>query len=62
MVTFLGMVMVQRMVTIKDMMTNAHPRDGGHPWERLEDFDLLEMVAVFRISIILMDGYLILGP
>ena len=21
------------------MMTNYHPRDGGHPWARLEDFD-----------------------
>ena len=56
------MVTVLRMATITGMMTNAHPRDGGHPWERLEDFDLLEMVAVFRISIILRDGYLILGP
>ena len=21
------------------MMTNDHPRGGGHPWDRLQDFD-----------------------
>ena len=27
------------MATIIGMMTNDHPRDGCHPWDRLEDFD-----------------------
>ena len=26
------------MATIIGMMTNDHPRDGGHPLDRLEDF------------------------
>ena len=27
------------MATIIGKMANDHPRDGGHPWDRLEDFD-----------------------
>ena len=30
---------VQGMATIIGMMTNDHPKDGVHPWVRLEDFD-----------------------
>ena len=30
--------MFLRMVTIIGMMTNDDPRDGGHPWDLLEDF------------------------
>ena len=37
MVTFLVMVTVLGMATIP--MTNDHPRDGGHPVDRLEYFD-----------------------
>ena len=33
------MVSVPGMVTIICMMANDHPRDGGHPWDRLESFD-----------------------
>ena len=27
------------MVTIIGMMANDHPRDDGHPWDCLENFD-----------------------
>ena len=33
------MVSVLGMATIIGMMANDHSRDGGHPWDRLEDFD-----------------------
>ena len=28
-----------RVATILGMMINNHPRDDGHPWDRLKDFD-----------------------
>ena len=43
---------VAGMATIIGKMANDHPRDGGHPWDRLEDFDhfgrvtFLAMVAI----------------
>ena len=33
------MVTVLGMATIKSMKANDHSREGGHPWDRLEDFD-----------------------
>ena len=27
------------MATIIGMIANDHPRDGGHPWDRLKNFD-----------------------
>ena len=33
------MVSVPGMVTIIGMMANDHHRDGGYPWDRLENFD-----------------------
>ena len=33
------MVSVLGMVTIIGMMANDQSRDGGHPWDCLEDFD-----------------------
>ena len=37
--TFLGMVTFLEMAAIIGMMTNDHPKDGGHPLDRLNDFD-----------------------
>ena len=58
-------------------MANDHPRDGCHPWDRLEDYHHFgegdhpkkgdhhrdgDHPRVLEIFTIVRDGYLILGP
>ena len=44
------MVIVLGMATFIGMMANDQYRDGGHPWNRLEDFDDLGQGDLHRDS------------